>query len=114
MTAPVAVPLPRVLRRSADAASRRGTVRGNPEVAGAWWTEADQAEFDVLVYALVRGIFRHREHCAACARSGSAVYCRAVERAVEEMLDWLQLRSLLSRAEYLADEKHTRQAGRAA
>jgi len=59
----------------------------------------------------VRGVFRHRQRCAACARSGSAVCCRSVDRAIEEMLDWLQLRSLLSRAEYLAGEKDAHQAG---
>lgn len=113
MTAPVAVPLPCAPGGAAAAASRRVSVRGNPRVAGGWWTDVDQAEFDVLVYALVRGVFRHCEHCAVCARSGSAVYCRSVDQAINEMLDWLQLRSLLSRAEYLADEKRTRQAGRA-
>lgn len=113
MTAPVAVRSPRLVGTTHEAALPHGSVRGNPRVAVRWWTDVDQAEFDVVVYALVRGVFRHREGCAACAQSGSAVCCRSVDRAVEEMLDWLQLRSLLSRAEYLTGEKDGHQAGQA-
>jgi hypothetical protein len=112
VTASVAVPSPPPGGSAHDAPFEHGTVRGNPRVAGRWWTEVDQAECDVLVYALVRGVFRHRERCAACARSGSAVYCGSVNRAIEELLEWLQLRSLLSHAEYLAAQKHVRQVGR--
>jgi hypothetical protein len=32
----------------------------------AFWTDADAAELDVLVHALVFDYFEHRKHCAAC------------------------------------------------
>lgn len=35
--------------------------------AAIWWTDADQAELDVLVHELSVGYFEHREHCAACS-----------------------------------------------
>jgi hypothetical protein len=72
-----------------------------------WWTDVDQAELDVLVYALVRGIFRHRPRCAACTES---TICKAVDSAIDEVLQWVHLRALLSRAEYLAAEKNGRKA----
>ena len=31
-----------------------------------WWTAADGAELDVLVYELARGQEHHRENCRAC------------------------------------------------
>jgi hypothetical protein len=31
-----------------------------------YWTAADQAELDVLLYALVDSYFEHRERCRAC------------------------------------------------
>ena len=31
-----------------------------------WWTDADQAEFDALLYELARGHEEHRQRCAAC------------------------------------------------
>jgi hypothetical protein len=82
------------------AGSPRAYRPGRPEV-GPWWTTADQAEFDVLAYALVDGVLRHRDRCAACATCGSAVYCERVSVAIEAVLDWLSLRSLVSRAEWL-------------
>jgi hypothetical protein len=87
---------------------------GRLEVQGPWWTEVDQSELDVLLYALVRGVFWHRERCAACAESGSGIYCRSVGIAIDAMLEWRELRSLLSRAEYLAAQKHERQFAGAA
>src|SRR5215217_4475818 len=73
---------------------------GRPEV-GLWWTPADQAEFDVLAYALVDGVLSHRDRCAACAACGSAVYCKRVSVAIGALLEWLSLRSLVSRAAWL-------------
>jgi hypothetical protein len=34
--------------------------------AASWWTEADAAELDVLVFELARGYDRHRKSCLAC------------------------------------------------
>jgi hypothetical protein len=69
------------------------------------WTPADRAEADVLAYVLLREIARHRERCADCAAAGSAIYCRRVDRAIREALEWAQLRALLSRATWLAREQ---------
>jgi len=33
---------------------------------GRWWTEADAAELDVLIFELVSGYFEDRERCEAC------------------------------------------------
>ena len=35
-------------------------------MTAAWWTVADSAEMDVLVWELVRGYFEHRARCEAC------------------------------------------------
>lgn len=57
-----------------------------------WWTEADAAEFDVLVWELVRLHGRHRDHPDVAA---------AVGEAVDAILDWRRARDLRSRAAYL-------------
>lgn len=31
-----------------------------------WWTPADAAEFDVLIYEVARGMDEHRQKCDAC------------------------------------------------
>jgi hypothetical protein len=67
-------------------------------VTPAWWTAADDAELDVIVWALVGAGLAHRE-CAACRRLGR--YCPPMAEAVEAVLDWRRARNLLSRAEHL-------------
>jgi len=69
------------------------------------WTPADRAEADVLGYWLKREIDRHSERCADCAAAGSAIYCRRVDRAIREALEWAELRALLTRATWLAGEE---------
>jgi hypothetical protein len=69
------------------------------------WTPADRAEADVLAYVLLREIPKHRERCADCAAAGSAMYCRRVDQAIREALEWAQLRALLTRATWLAREQ---------
>jgi hypothetical protein len=65
-----------------------------------WWTEADQAELDVLIKALVDVAFVHRERCAVCIQEGSAL-CIPLCAAIETVLDWRWYRSLRSKAEWL-------------
>ena len=67
-------------------------------------TPADRAEADFLAYRLARDITRHRERCADCAAAGSAIYCRRVDQAIREAIEWGQLRALQTRAEWLARE----------
>jgi hypothetical protein len=69
------------------------------------WTPADRAEADVLAYVLLREIPKHRERCADCAVAGSAIYCRRVDQAIREAVEWAQLRALLTRATWLAREQ---------
>ena len=64
----------------------------------AWWTAADDAELDVIVWDLVRAGFAHRD-CLRCRELGA--YCEPMRAAVEAVLDWRRARNLLSRAEHL-------------
>ena len=63
------------------------------------WTEADQAELDVLVWALVVGYFDHRDRCARCAAGYPP--CPHVAKAIAEVVEWRDARALLSNAEAL-------------
>jgi hypothetical protein len=78
--------------------------------AGVTWTPADRAEADVLAFALLREIARHSERCADCAAAGSAIYCRRVDGAIREALEWGQFRALLTRATQLAREQRSEAA----
>ena len=54
----------------------------------AWfWTAADQAELDVLLWALVSGYFEHRRRCATCAAGFPP--CQHLQAAIEA-LHWAQ------------------------
>jgi len=66
-----------------------------------FWTEADQAELDVLLHALTSGYVGHRQRCAQCAGPEP---CPHVRRAIAEVLEWREARALLSRAEALRAE----------
>jgi hypothetical protein len=89
---------------------RRGASATSEARGMTYWTPADQAEFDFLRYALKRKIAIHRERCADCAVAGSAIYCRRVDRAIREFIEWAQLRALLSRATWLAREQRREDA----
>ena len=79
-----------------------------PARLGSWWTAADGAELDVLLYELVRGVSEHRERCARCAEGFPP--CPHVRRAIEAVLEWRAARALLSRAEWLRAERHRLEA----
>jgi len=64
----------------------------------AFWTDADDAELDVLVHALVADYLEHRELCAICATSE---ICPHVSKAISEVVEWRDARVLLSRAQAL-------------
>lgn len=64
-----------------------------------WWTEADRAELDALTWALVDGIFEHREHCATCAAGHPP--CPHIAKAIGTVLNWRKGRELQSRARWL-------------
>lgn len=68
-----------------------------------WWTEADQAELEALVWALVDGIDEHRPQCASCAAHYPP--CPHIRTAIEVVADWLRKRELLSEARWLRLER---------
>jgi hypothetical protein len=65
----------------------------------AWWTEADQAELDVVAWELTAAIRDHRRDCLSCWIGSSS--CPSVRAAVEAVVEWVRVRSLRSRAVYL-------------
>jgi hypothetical protein len=77
---------------------------GSPATAQSppWWTEADSAELDALVYALVDGIYEHRPRCASCAGISP---CPHIRKAVESVADWCRWRELQSRARWLRKQR---------
>jgi hypothetical protein len=64
-----------------------------------WWTPADAAELDVLVFELVRGYLKHKPRCASCAAGYPP--CPHVRTAIEVVVEWREARALLSRAQHL-------------
>jgi len=66
---------------------------------GAWTSEADRAELDVVCWALVDLIWTHRANCCDCASPPET--CPPVREAIEAAERWWTFRQLQSRAEYL-------------
>ena len=64
-----------------------------------WWTDADEAELDVLVRELVVAAFVHRERCSIC-RAGLQ-WCPFMVAALDIVLDWREGRVLHSKASWL-------------
>jgi hypothetical protein len=67
------------------------------------WTEADQAELDVLLWEFSGIYWEHRDRCRAC-RSGLG-WCEPMQKTFDVVLDWKRARGLRSRAEQLAAER---------
>lgn len=67
-----------------------------------WITAADAAELEVLGHALIRGLLWHRERCpVARADDTGFQWCKHMSAAVEEVLEWRDLRERYSRARWL-------------
>jgi hypothetical protein len=64
----------------------------------AWWTPADQAEFDAITHVLLWGLPEHKARCRACQERR---YCRHASAALGFAVLWRERRGLLSKAEYL-------------
>jgi hypothetical protein len=64
-----------------------------------WWTPADRAELELIAHRLVDGVFAHRTGCETCAAGD--LPCPHVRAAIEAVVEWRDLRVLLSRAEWL-------------
>jgi len=68
-------------------------------IARRWWTDADQAELDLLIHEFARAAALHHERCSSCREAGR--WCSALSDACEALLEWREGRLLRSRAEYL-------------
>ena len=64
--------------------------------------QADQAELDVLIDALLEAVLDHRSRCAIC-RSGGP-WCEALRDCFEIVVGWRRQRLRRSRAEWLRRE----------
>jgi hypothetical protein len=65
-----------------------------------WWTEADRAEFDVLIDALVGAVLDHRQRCTICAAGGP--WCAALRDGLCIVIEWRNTRIRRSKAAWLA------------
>ena len=68
-----------------------------------FWTAADQAELDVLIWALVDGWDKHRHTCRLRP-------CPHLHDAIREVVDWRQARILLSNAQAFRLDEELRRA----
>jgi hypothetical protein len=77
------------------------TLRDQP-----WWTEADDAELDVLVRELVSVAGQHVNHCSVCSEGGP--WCPGMVEAFEVVVDWRDGRILRSKAAWLRERETVR------
>lgn len=71
-----------------------------------WWTDADDAELDVLVDAFLQGLWRHKPACAAC---DTGQLCASSVAALEVVLSWRRSRVLRSQAAWLRAQEAARE-----
>jgi hypothetical protein len=65
-----------------------------------WWTPADRAELDAFAYGLVDAVDAHKAAgCEVCAAGYPP--CPFVTEAIGGVVEWRDLRVLLSRAAWL-------------
>jgi hypothetical protein len=72
-----------------------------------WWTEADQAELNILIHAFVDAEGQHRERCETCSVGGP--WCTSLREAFEAVLEWRTGRHLRSKAAWLRAREQARQ-----
>ena len=66
-----------------------------------WWTAADASEFDILVRALIKGHRWHLERCLLAEAERELTgwhWCKHLSAAVEEIVEWRDMREAHSRA----------------
>jgi hypothetical protein len=73
----------------------------------AFWSEADQAELDVLILTFVEGAWDHRARCSVCS---TGPWCGGMRKALELLLDWQRFRELKTRAEALRERQDAKAA----
>lgn len=89
----------RTCRNALGEQPRRFSLASQP-----YWTEADQAELDVLTWVLVQAMERHDRLCVLWARELEEFgvgWCPHLTRAVELVLEWRAGRILKSKAQWL-------------
>jgi hypothetical protein len=65
-----------------------------------WWTPADRAELAAFTRGLVDAVFTHRKaDCEVCAAGYPP--CPVITNAIERLVEWRDVRILLSRAAWL-------------
>lgn len=62
-----------------------------------WWSEADEAEFNVLIHAFVDAGLAHHKNC--CGTTGP--WCPPLREAFDAVVDWRTSRVLRSKAAWL-------------
>ena len=77
-----------------------------------YWTAADAAELDVLIFEFVRVHALHVPACETCRQGGP--WCARLLASFEAILEWRQARELRSKAQYLRlrELERERQPGR--
>ena len=86
-----------------EAPRRYSAVTGFSLIATPYWTDADQAELDVLIWEFITRAERHRG-CPDCERNEEIyghAWCEQLSAGLEVVLDWRRSRSLRSRATWL-------------
>jgi hypothetical protein len=68
-----------------------------------WWSDADQAELEMLVGEVADAVFAHRGGCRACVAAGGS--CEKVTDAIRELVDWREARVRTSRAAWLRGQR---------
>jgi hypothetical protein len=64
-----------------------------------WWTDADQAEFDVLVLDFFEAAWLHRERCPVCSAGGP--WCWPLRDVFDLLVLWARRRMLRTWAAYV-------------
>ena len=65
----------------------------------AWWTDADQAELDLIAHDLFELTYVHHMNCDGCHRNAGG-YCQDLRDVWAAVDEWKQRRSLYSKATY--------------
>ena len=63
------------------------------------WTEADQAELDLLIHEFVDAVALHHERCSTCRETGR--WCPLLGSACDVLLRWRSWRMRATRADRL-------------
>jgi hypothetical protein len=83
--------------------------RRHSRTGAPWWTDADQAELNAILWEFVECARTHKRDCAAC-RTAMTGWCVPLAEAWDAVEGWIARRQLLSRAEWLRARQKVRDA----